>query len=91
METHSVRMARALAIVMLATGLTATLPGIAAASETGASGTVGAAIDYDHTYYADHPAKCEAARRDYAQWAWVSECYRYGLSLWAFDYSCRIC
>jgi hypothetical protein len=97
MELRSVRLRAALAVVMLTSGLAvAALPAtVAAAGEadsgSAASATAGAAIDYDHTFYTDHPQKCEETRREYARWAWVSECYRFGLSTWAFDYSCRIC
>ena len=95
MELRSVRIRAALAVVMLTSGLAvAALPATLAAAgeaDSGSAATAGASIDYDHTFYTDHPQKCEETRREYARWAWVSECYRFGLSTWAFDYSCRIC
>jgi hypothetical protein len=93
MELRSVRLRAALAVVMLTSGLAvAALPAtVAAAGEADSGSAAGASIDYDHTFYTDHPQKCEETRREYARWAWVSECYRFGLSTWAFDYSCRIC
>lgn len=92
MKLRSVRIRSALAVVTLTAGLAVTaLPATAVADEADVAVTTGAAIDYDHTFYTDHPQKCEDTRRSYARWAWVSDCYRFGLSTWAFDYTCRIC
>jgi hypothetical protein len=92
MKLIAVRIGSALAVVTLISGLAVTaLPAAVAATGADAAATTEASIDYDHTYYTDHPQKCEDVRREYARWAWVSDCYRFGLYTWAFDYTCRIC
>lgn len=103
MRTTRSRAAGRLAGAALTAGLIATMtlgvsaPALAApapAAEATATETAAAASAWDGTRIFPNLPRCLDARRDYSTWAWVSNCYWLGgpeNTLWAFDFTCRIC